>query len=422
MMISEETVSLQTRSSNAPYCAFFHESSLMTRVAKRILFPLLLFLASATILHGVVQLTCKLIDTSSADSDHSGGNAEKGLFHSRRSSENFHELKQRFFQLELGVRESGRQSMAYFQTVLAVLQEARALVARHDSETRRELDLLTSRVRQLDWVLGACGNDSAAGYPPTRGFEHPRPPATSSARSPMKSLLTMPVRRRDQTNIERVIAKFGLDNFTFVFFKHDSEPWDNFLYAHQTVTLEVPGQLKYWFAERFLTEEAVAPYEYVFVWDGDIDVSTFDVERFLDIMRRHHIQVAQPALMSGSKANHAITRQLVEQGVTGRWVNFVEIMIPVFSRDAWIKFRRELLQPGFNYWGFGYDDAMWCIFDRMAIVDATPVIHPHKYSVSGGGQHPGAEVDMLHFFNAILDRLGPSCAHQNLIHKVHSTF
>ncbi|KAL6511566.1 hypothetical protein OROGR_021163 [Orobanche gracilis] len=51
--------------------------------------------------------------------------------------------------------------------------------------------------------------------------------------------------------------------------------------------------VKRWYAKRFLHPDIVAPYDYIFIWDEDVGIEHFDGEEF------------------------------------------VEIMAPVFSRDAW---------------------------------------------------------------------------------------
>ncbi|OEL25007.1 hypothetical protein BAE44_0013977, partial [Dichanthelium oligosanthes] len=65
----------------------------------------------------------------------------------------------------------------------------------------------------------------------------------------------------------------------------------------------------------------VAEYDYVFVWDEDIEVDAFDPVSYLDVVRREGLEVSQPALDRRSEIHHAITaRALIptEDGVHRR--------------------------------------------------------------------------------------------------------
>lgn len=40
----------------------------------------------------------------------------------------------------------------------------------------------------------------------------------------------------------------------------------------------------------------VAPYEYIFVWDQDLGVETFDAEEYLKIVKKHGLEISQPGI------------------------------------------------------------------------------------------------------------------------------
>jgi hypothetical protein len=40
----------------------------------------------------------------------------------------------------------------------------------------------------------------------------------------------------------------------------------------------------------------VAPYEYVFLWDHDLGVETFDAEEYIKIVKKHGLEISQPGL------------------------------------------------------------------------------------------------------------------------------
>jgi hypothetical protein len=51
-----------------------------------------------------------------------------------------------------------------------------------------------------------------------------------------------------------------------------------------------------WYAKRFMHPSIVAPYEYIFVWDQDLGVETFDAEEYIKIVKKHGLQISQPGL------------------------------------------------------------------------------------------------------------------------------
>lgn len=55
----------------------------------------------------------------------------------------------------------------------------------------------------------------------------------------------------------------------------------------------------------------VEPYDYVFVWDEDIDVYTdgFDPEKYLRVVRDNGLHISQPALIAG-KGAWPVTRKV----------------------------------------------------------------------------------------------------------------
>ena len=135
-----------------------------------------------------------------------------------------------------------------------------------------------------------------------------------------------------------------------------------------------------------LTPELCRRYEYVFIWMDDLDVMEFDPQHFLHILRRYHIEVAQPALSSDSVISHPMTGAARP---IGRYTDFVEIMAFVFRGDLWERFWR-LIEPDRNPWGWGYDEVAYsvCGFRRLAIVDCEAIRHLRK-----GSYHAAAGAD-----------------------------
>lgn len=174
---------------------------------------------------------------------------------------------------------------------------------------------------------------------------------------------------------------------------------DRWLLQYDDAELAVPDGVrvirdkgyKWQLALRHLHPDAVADYDFIFFWDDDLGVSNFDPLRFARIMRVNRLDMAQPAIQSPHGLSHAITRHrpcpppwrdpdgVTAHPVVGRLTNFVEIMAPVFTREAWREFY-SYLDPD-NRSGWGYD---YIPLGRKGIVDAMPVVHTRAVQSIGG--------------------------------------
>jgi hypothetical protein len=117
-------------------------------------------------------------------------------------------------------------------------------------------------------------------------------------------------------------------------------------------------------------------YDWFLFPDDDLEYPPDFLPRFLGVLERHDIAMAQPALTPDSHSTWEICTRV--EGSRVRLTNFVEVMTPCFRRDA-----LELLLPsiddavspmgyGFDlHWGFACEAAGL----RQGIVDATPVAH-----------------------------------------------
>jgi hypothetical protein len=117
-------------------------------------------------------------------------------------------------------------------------------------------------------------------------------------------------------------------------------------------------------------------YDRVWFPDDDLMLRWGDINRLFHIARKFSLDLAQPSLLpvDGCYITHGITRQ--QPGSMLRYVDFVEIMCPVFSARALGvclgSFRDSLS-------GFGLDHLWPALLggarSRIAIIDATGVIH-----------------------------------------------
>lgn len=119
--------------------------------------------------------------------------------------------------------------------------------------------------------------------------------------------------------------------------------------------------------------ELFEKYEYFFLLDDDIVISTEDVNRLFSMMREYQLKIAQPSLvMSYYTYKHTAFHPFYIL----RYTNFVEMMMPCFSRDA-----LKAVLPTFE------QKIRWCGIEMhwpvlvgsnhkdMAIVDAVSAKH-----------------------------------------------
>ena len=120
--------------------------------------------------------------------------------------------------------------------------------------------------------------------------------------------------------------------------------------------------------------ETIANYEYFWLVDDDIETSAKDVDTLFSTMVSEGFQLAQPALSHDSYHSYLIT--VACSKFQFRYTNFVELMMPVLSREVLIK-----ALPLFkgNRSGRGID-WVWYLFTEnwhknVAIIDAVTVAH-----------------------------------------------
>jgi hypothetical protein len=132
-----------------------------------------------------------------------------------------------------------------------------------------------------------------------------------------------------------------------------------------------------------LAREDAGLFAYDAIWfpDDDLRTGPADVERLFQIAREHELLLAQPALAPGSHFTHLVTLQ--HRSFRIRFTNFVEIMAPLFSREA---FRACAETFAESTSGYGLD-LVWPRLlgdprDRIGIVDAVAVLHTRPVGTS----------------------------------------
>ncbi|KAM0010172.1 hypothetical protein Hdeb2414_s0005g00166261 [Helianthus debilis subsp. tardiflorus] len=217
-------------------------------------------------------------------------------------------------------------------------------------------------------------------------------------------LVTFTVGYEQKDNIDKAVKKFS-ENFSVLLFHYDgrTSEWNEFEWSNRAIHVSVPKQTKWWYAKRFLHPDILAPYDYIFIWDEDLGLEDFDPERYISLIKKHGLEISQPGLSANSGLTWQMTRKRDDSEVhkdaeeRDGWCTdphlppcaaFVEIMAPVFSRNAW-RCVWHMIQNDLVH-GWGLDFALRrCVepaHEKIGVVDAQWVVHQTVPSLGNQGQ------------------------------------
>ncbi|EOY34393.1 T6D22.12 isoform 3 [Theobroma cacao] len=208
-----------------------------------------------------------------------------------------------------------------------------------------------------------------------------------------KYLVTFTVGIAQRNNIDACVKKFSED-FQILLFHYDGHTteWDQFEWSKNAIHVSVRKQTKWWYAKRFLHPDIVASYEYIFIWDEDLGVEHFNGERYIELVKKHGLEISQPGLEPNNGLTWQMTKRRGDREVhkiteeKPGWCSdshlppcaaFVEIMAPVFSREAW-RCVWYMIQNDLVH-GWGLDFALRrCVepaHEKIGVVDSQWIIH-----------------------------------------------
>lgn len=119
--------------------------------------------------------------------------------------------------------------------------------------------------------------------------------------------------------------------------------------------------------------ELLEAYDYFFIPDDDILMDSDSINALFGMMRRYGLKIAQPSLVN---SYYLWEHTLRDPYCALRYTNFVEMMVPCFSRDA---LGKVLFTFNENETGWG-TETHWPLLvhaspNDMAIIDAVSVVH-----------------------------------------------
>ncbi|CAH9108436.1 unnamed protein product [Cuscuta europaea] len=218
-----------------------------------------------------------------------------------------------------------------------------------------------------------------------------------------KYLAAISVGYKQKNNVDDIVKKFS-KNFTILLFHYDDHTteWDEFEWSKLAIHVTVTKQTKWWYAKRFLHPDIVSPYEYIFIWDEDLGIEKFDAEEYIKLVKKHGLEISQPA-MEGSSSTWKMSWRLNDREVHKKVMEeksgfcndshlppcaaFVEIMAPVFSREAWRCVWHMLQNDLVHGWGldFTFRRCVAPAHEKIGVVDAQPVLHRRFPSITNEG-------------------------------------
>lgn len=217
-------------------------------------------------------------------------------------------------------------------------------------------------------------------------------------------LVTFTVGLKQKSNIDAAVKKFS-ENFTIMLFHYDGQTseWDDLEWSARAIHVSTQKQTKWWYAKRFLHPDIVAPYDYIFIWDEDLGLENFNAEEYIKLVTKHGLDISQPGLEPNSGLTWQMTKGRNDTEVHKEteerpgWcadphlppcAAFVEIMAPVFSREAW-RCVWHMIQNDLVH-GWGLDFALRrCVepaHEKIGVVDAQWIVHQTVPSLGSQGK------------------------------------
>ncbi|KAJ8423589.1 hypothetical protein Cgig2_009243 [Carnegiea gigantea] len=207
-------------------------------------------------------------------------------------------------------------------------------------------------------------------------------------------LVTFTVGYDQKANIDKCVKKFS-ENFTIVLFHYDgrTSEWDEFEWSKRAIHVSARKQTKWWYAKRFLHPDIVSVYDYIFIWDEDLGVDHFNAEKYLELVKKHGLEISQPGLRPDEGLTWQMTKRRADSGEVHKvteerpgWcpnpvlppcAAFIEIMAPVFSRNAW-RCVWHMIQNDLVH-GWGLDFALRkCVepaHEKIGVIDSQWIVH-----------------------------------------------
>ncbi len=123
-------------------------------------------------------------------------------------------------------------------------------------------------------------------------------------------------------------------------------------------------------------------YDYIWLPDDDLDTTAKNLNEYFLVNHKYKFALSQPALTVNSYFSHPILLKV--SNFIYRNTNFVEVMAPCFSKDAFEKCWKTFSE---NKSGWGLD-ALWPKILKgmnIGVIDLYPIHHTRPVGIAGNG-------------------------------------
>nr|GEV81277.1 hypothetical protein CTI12_AA034280 [Tanacetum cinerariifolium] len=208
-----------------------------------------------------------------------------------------------------------------------------------------------------------------------------------------KYLVTFTVGWDQRDNIDAAVKKFS-DDFQIVLFHYDGRTteWDQYEWSKQAIHVSVTRQTKWWYAKRFMHPDIVAAYDYIFIWDEDLGVEHFNGDTYIQLVKKHGLEISQPGLERNNRTTWEMTKRRDDKEFhldideKPEWCS--DPPIPPCAafeawRCVWYMIQNDLVH------GWGMDFALRrCVEanDKIGVIDAQWIVHQGVPSLGNQGQ------------------------------------
>lgn len=174
------------------------------------------------------------------------------------------------------------------------------------------------------------------------------------------NLVILPIGNKSLTNQWSKDRNFDLWTFNF------DKSGVSDIYANKNFYAPL---FKYHAVKYIIQSNDISQYEYIWLPDDDLQISTADVNEMFRLAKKYKLILGQPSV-TGNLTWHWYLRQ--RKNFTLRWTNFVEVMCPFFSNGFLHECIDTFAQNNSSYgidveWSFRTNPNKTAIIDKVAV-------------------------------------------------------
>lgn len=146
----------------------------------------------------------------------------------------------------------------------------------------------------------------------------------------------------------------------------------------------------------------MSQYEYIGLYDDDVIIDYCSMNYSFDLAREKNFPAFQISLAQGSESSYKCTQNM--EGVEYSETNFIEVMCPVFRKDALDKVM-DLINKYDIYTGWGLDYVLseW-LSSYVYVIHGVKMFHPSRPDTGSGYDKTNAFREMHELLNVVFPK------------------